>query len=144
MYKLVEVDGPNASEVLHSLNALNPKFPLLQEKHFDLGYWWLLKTDGGVLCGFCGLVPKDPFVGVGYCKRAYISPDHRGRGLQLKMLEVRIEKAREIGWHQLVTETTSPYAARNFTLAGFESCEPEQPWGEPGSMYFSKLLTKAA
>lgn len=141
IYKLVEVDGSLASEVLHSLNANHSKFPLLEEKHFDLGYWWLLKTDGGILCGFCGLVPDDPFLGVGYLKRAYVSPDHRGRGLQLKMIEARIEKAKELGWHQLVSETTSQHAARNFEYAGFEHCDPEQPWGEPGSIYFSKLLT---
>lgn len=144
MYKLVEVDGPNASEVLHSLNAMDAVFTPLEEKHFDLGYWWLLKTDHGILCGFSGLAPFDPCVGVGYVKRNYVSPDHRGRGLQVKMIQACEEKAREIGWHQLVSETTSKFSARNFQRAGFEPCDPEQKWGEPGSMYFSKILTKAA
>jgi GNAT superfamily N-acetyltransferase len=140
MYRLVEVDGANAAEVLRDQNQIAfAKYPLTDD-HLDLGYWWLLKTDSGTLCGFCGLVPNEPFPGVGYCKRAYISPDHRGRGLQLKMLEARIEKAQELGWHLLVSETTSVYAAHNFARAGFEPCEPEQKWGEPGSQYFRKLL----
>lgn len=144
MYRFVEVDGELAAEVLHNLNALDPIFPVLAETHLADGYWWLLKTDDGVLCGFAGLVPCEPFVGVGYLKRAYISPDHRGHGLQLRMIEARIAKAKELGWHQLVAETINPRSAHNLRLAGFEPCDPEQKWGEPGSLYFSKLLTTQA
>lgn len=144
MYKLVEVDGSLSSEVLRNLNRFVPSWPELTDDHLETGWFWLLKADPGILCGFCGLIEMTPFPGVGYLKRAYISPDHRGRGLQLKMIEARIEKAKELGWHLLVTETTSRYAAHNFAMAGFEPCEPEQKWGEPGSMYFSKILTKAA
>jgi GNAT superfamily N-acetyltransferase len=128
-YKFSEVDGSLAAEVLHSLNALDPSFPPLRSEHLELGFWWLLKSGEGVLCGFAGITPMEPFLGVGYCKRAYVSPDHRGRGLQLEMLKAREAKARELGWHQLVAETTSIYAARNFERAGFSICEPEQCWG---------------
>lgn len=139
-YTFIEVDGETHAEALRYLNSLeSDRFPPLEDYHFELGYWWLLKSDAGVLCGFAGMVPMDPFPGVGYLKRAYVSPDHRG-GLQLKMLNARIDKAKELGWHLLVSETTSTYAARNFELAGFESCQPEQPWGEPGSSYFVKRL----
>jgi GNAT superfamily N-acetyltransferase len=82
-----------------------------------------------------------PFESVGYLKRAYVSPDHRGHGLQLKMIEARLNKARELGWHQVVAETTSHWSAHNLALAGFEMVEVEQTWGEAGSLYFSKMLT---
>ena len=145
MYRLVEVDGELSAEVLHNLNGLEPdRFPPLREVHLETGFWWLLKDDHGTLCGFAGLCEMFPFPGVGYCKRAYVSPDHRGRGLQVKMLQAREEKARELGWHLLVGETTSAYAAANFRRAGFELTEPEQCWGQPGSLYFSKLLTQSA
>lgn len=140
MYRMVEVDGPNAAEVLHSLNALEPRFPPLSDQVLETGHWWLLKTTDGVLCGFAGLVPFEPFESVGYLKRAYISPDHRGKGLQLKMLQAREEKARELGWHQLVAETTSHWSAHNLALAGFERCDPEQRWAGPEALYFSKML----
>src|ERR1700756_3665365 len=119
-YRLVEVDGSLASEVLRSLNALEPSWPALNDDHLETGYWWVLKTTDGVLCGFCGMVPMEPFPGVAYLKRAYVSPDHRGHNLQLRMLEAREAKARELGWHLLVAETTSHYAAHNFERAGFE------------------------
>ncbi len=144
MYRLVEIDGTQHAELLHSLNALEPSWPLLTETHIETGWWWVLKDDHGTLCGFCGMVPNEPYVGVLYLKRAYVSPDHRGHCLQLRMLEAREAKARELGWRQLVAETTSHYAARNFTRAGFEQVDPEQKWAGADAMYFSKILTKAA
>lgn len=143
MYRLIEVDGETHAEVLHNLNGQCPKvFPPLTDEHLETGWFWLLKADPGILCGFCALIGMSPFPGVGYLKRAYISPDHRGKGLQLKMIQAREEKARELGWHLLVSETTSHYAAHNFALAGFELTEPEQKWaGE--AQYFVKHLTKA-
>lgn len=141
MYRFVEVDGSDAGEVIRSMNALCPEtFPNLSDDHLELGWWWLLKADPNILCGFAGMVPFEPFPGVGYLKRAYISPDHRGSGLQLRMIEAREQKARELGWHLLVSETACIFSARNFERAGFERCEPEQPWGTNGAIYFVKSL----
>lgn len=141
-YRFIETDGEAAAEVLRNMNALG-RFPELTDLHLCDGWWWLLKDSAGTLCGFAGLLDLTPFPGVGYLKRAYVSPDHRGHGLQFKMIEARVEKARELGWHMVVAETTSPYSARNLAAAGFEGCSPEQPWGEPGSLYFVKHLTAA-
>lgn len=142
-YRFVEVDGSGAGEVIRSMNALCPEtFPALSDDHLELGYWWLLKADPNILCGFAGMIEMAPFPGVGYLKRAYISPDHRGRGLQIRMIEAREEKARELGWHLLVSETSCFFSARNFERAGFERCEPEQPWAGD-AMYFVKRLQRA-
>lgn len=141
MYRFVEVDGETHAEVLRHLNSQYPTaFPPLSDEHLATGFWWLLKTDCGILCGFAGMVEMSPFPGVGYLKRAFISPDHRGHGLHIHMIEAREAKARELGWHLLVTETTSQNAARNFDRAGFERCHPEQPWGAKASIYFVKSL----
>lgn len=140
MYVLKEVDGELAAEVLRNLNEIEFSRFKLTDDHLETGFWWLLKTDGGILCGFCGLVEMRPHVGCGYLKRAYVSPDHRGHNLQQRMIETRIAKARELGWHQLVSETKSHWSAHNLAMAGFELVEPEQKWGEPNSMYFSKVL----
>lgn len=139
-YRFCEIDGELAAEVLRSMNAIDPSWPALTDNHLADGWWWLLKDEHGILCGFAGMVEMLPFESVGYLKRAYVSPDHRGHGLQIKMIEARIAKARELGWHQIVTETTSQHSARNLARAGFEAVEVEQPWGPAGSMYFSKLL----
>ena len=141
-YRFVEIDGSLASEVLRNLNALDPTFPPLTDDHLEDGWWYVLKDENGTLCGFAGMVDMLPFIGVAYLKRAYVSPDHRGRGLQLQMIEARVAKARDLGRHQLVAETTNPKSAHNLRLAGFEQVEPEQFWAGRDALYFSKLLTR--
>jgi hypothetical protein len=32
------------------------------------------------------------------------------------------------------------YSQRSFECAGFTRCDPEQPWGAPGSVYFQKRI----
>jgi hypothetical protein len=48
-------------------------------------------------------------------------------------MQVREQKAREIGWIMLVTERApdNEISIRNFELQGFSRCDPEQKWGEP-------------
>ena len=53
-------------------------------------------------------------------------------------------KARELGWHLLVSETTSVYDAHNFALAGFEACEPEQKWAGEAQYFVKHLVTHQA
>lgn len=141
-YTIAEIDGTRAAEVLHYLNAQVPEFPPLSDRHLTRGYWWLARTANKTIVGFAGLVAMEPFPACGYLKRAYVSPAHRGKGLQLKFLRLREAKAREIGWTMLVAECAADNvdSAGNFIKAGFTTIDPEQAWGAPGSVYFSKRL----
>jgi hypothetical protein len=81
-YLFTEVDSidPNVAAVLHRFNSLSPEtFPPLQSRHLLRGHWWLVHY-GGELVAFAGMVPLEPFAGVGYLKRAYVLPQHRGHG----------------------------------------------------------------
>ena len=118
-----------------------PAFPQLKTRHLADGLWWFAQVPDGTVIAFAGMVPMVPFDRVGYLKRAYVLPDHRGAGLQLKFLNLREEKARELGWRMLVSECKdNPPSQANFIRAGFERFDPEQPWGESGSIYFRKNL----
>ena len=142
-YIIRETDGVAAAEVLHYLNAQAPDhFPPLEQRHLERGYWWLVRTWNRAIVGFAGMVPMTPFVDVGFMKRAYVEPAHRGNGLQFKLLRLREAKALEIGWHTLVSEISkdNSHSASNFIKAGFSVCNPEQIWGAPGSIYFVKRL----
>jgi L-amino acid N-acyltransferase YncA len=143
-YLFREVDSidPNVATVLHRFNSLVPQtFPPLQSRHLLRGYWWIVYLAEEPVA-FAGLVPFIPFDRVGYLKRAYVMPEHRGHGIQLRLMFTREVKARRLGWTHLVSEcgpgNKRSYA--NFIKAGFETCDPEQPWGEPGSSYFVKKL----
>lgn len=154
-YRIAEVDAQDAeiATTIHRFNSLDEKtFPLLKPHHLECGYWWLAYPNAadGVICtpdqtppvAFAGLVPNTPFDGYGYLKRAYVLPDHRGQGLQCRLLFTRELKARELGWTHLVSECAESnlHSSANFRRAGFERCEPEQRWGVADSVYWIKKL----
>lgn len=140
-YQIREVDGNEFADTLHSFNSLDKYFPLLEPRHLSDGYWWLVFHAGEVIA-FAGLVPFEPFPDIGYLKRAYVLPDHRGHGLQYRLITIRESKARELCWTQLVSEcaASNVRSANNFRRAGFAACDPEQKWGAPGSVFWKKEL----
>ena len=142
-YVITEVDGyePEIAEKLRAFNALDDHFPALTPHHLENGFWWLVHL-AGEAAAFGGLVPFEPFPKTGYLKRAYVLPEHRGNGLQGRLLAIREQKARGLKWTHLVSECASTNApsANNFIRAGFRVCEPEQRWGAPGSIYWVKEI----
>lgn len=143
-YAIREVDGSTYAEMIRHFNGLSPAcFPSLEDHHLEQGHWWIVLCGvNGEAAGFAGMVPMKPFVGVGYMKRAYVAPDHRGHGLQRRLMQAREHKAMQLGWRLLVGECDNNNIAssRNFERQGFVRCRPEQPWGPPGSVYFVKHL----
>lgn len=143
MYTIREVDAGDVDIAarIHRLNRMAPEtFPELQSRHFD-GFWWFAYYEGQPVA-FAGLVEMFPFHGVGYLKRAYVLPDHRGHGLQLRFMYLREAKAISLGWHLLASETAADNVAsgRSFARAGFEITSPEQPWGVQPAIYWVKRL----
>lgn len=80
MYEVREIDGILNRGIIEEFNALDPHFPLLQDRHFTEGFWWLaFRTDHPDAIGeveaavaFAGLVPFLPKVG--YFKRCFVMP----------------------------------------------------------------------
>src|SRR3954466_11299107 len=129
-YRIIEVDGtdPDVSHRLRSYNSMVPEWPALEEHHLKNGFWWIFYSDFGFgrPVGFCGMVPFVPCEQVGYLKRCYILPEHRGNGLHIRSMFVREAKAKSLGWRQLVSECTSVQSAGNFRKAGYAAVIPEQ------------------
>lgn len=145
-YRIIEADSDSASAVatIHRFNSYDPvTFPPLKPHHLENGFWWFAYLDGEVVA-FAGMVPNDPYdrFGVGYLKRAYVLPDHRGHGLQLRLLFAREAKAKQLGWTMLVSEcgALNGPSARSFVRAGFSQCFPEQPWAGSQAIYWVKQL----
>ena len=149
MYEIREIDGILNRDIVESFNSLDPYFPPLQDRHFISGFWWLaFLTDHPDALGdveaavaFAGLVPFEPCPGVGYLKRCFVMPGHYGHGIQFRMMAAREAKAKQLGWKALVSEcrTDNAHSANNFRRAGFDVCQPEQPWAKD-SIFFRKTL----
>lgn len=131
------------AKTIRELNAQAPDvFPPLTHLHLLRGQWLLVKHETyDFPVGFAGLVPFHPFPKVGYFKRCYIDIAHVGQGLQLRTMRARERIAKAVGYKQVVSECSADsYSNRNFVKAGWMKVDPEQPWGKPGSVYWSKDL----
>lgn len=142
MYRITEIDGTDSDDAhtIRRFNAMVPDWPIIEPRHLQMGYWWTITDTNDSQVGFSGMVPFEPFQNVGYLKRCYVLPEHRGNGLQMRTMLTREAKAKKLGWLQLVSECTSVQSAGNFIKAGYSPCDPEQKWGAEGSMYFTKTL----
>jgi GNAT superfamily N-acetyltransferase len=139
-YQIHEVDGVTFSDRINTFNKLVPEWPVLQQRHFTKGYWWLVYLNEKPVA-FAGLVPFEPLPNIGYLKRCYVYPDHHGHGLQFRLMMARELKAKQLGWTHLVSEcrVNNKHSSANFIKAGFIQCEPEQPW-ERDSVYWVKAI----
>lgn len=113
----------------------------------EKGYWWIVRKDG-VPCAFAGLVHTNDqrkFSKVyGYMARAGVLRKYRGNGLQRRLIEVRIAKAKQIGMKTLCTSTfDNPISSNNLIACGFRMYMPNKTWGYTGTNYWQLKLNEA-
>lgn len=141
-YQIREVDGGDdeIADIIRRFNAETAEFPGLTDDELEGGHWWLAYRKEKPVA-FAGLVPSSQYRNVGYFKRAGVTPKHRGNGLQIRLMRVRINKARKLGYTHLVSECTeTAYSANNFIKAGFKIYDPKFPWAFRNSIYWIKKL----
>jgi len=135
-----EVHGPGNADTIRLLNSQDELFPPLTNRHLLTGFWWLAFDEYKTPIAFAGMVPNHPHDSW-YLKRCYVAPWARGHGLQRKLLRLREVKASELGIRQLVGECPAgSQSETNFVKAEYERVDPEQKWGAPDSVYFSKRI----
>lgn len=139
-YQIQLVDGVAFADTIGNFNKCVKEWPELKQKHYEDGFWWLVFHNAEAVA-FAGLVPMEPFPAIGYLKRCYVLPEHRGQSLQGRLIAIREAHARSLGYTHLVSDChqTNASAARSFRRAGYQLCEPEQPW-EKDSLYWIKEL----
>ncbi|UGA46816.1 GNAT family N-acetyltransferase [Bradyrhizobium quebecense] len=97
-----------------------------------VGYWWLLYHEDAPAraVGFCGLSKSPYSKNFGYLKRSGVALEHRGSGLQLRMIRVREAHAKKLGWSYVITDTTdNPASSNTLIRAGYKLFTPRHPWG---------------
>lgn len=103
--------------------------------------WWGCFADGQLI-GIAGMLPSAIEDDTFYLNRSYIQPEHRGHGLQKKLIKARVDRAREMGGKFVTSDTCdSPYSSNNLIACGFRAYAPKDPWrGATGTMYWRVKL----
>lgn len=141
-YRIREVDGldDEIEQTIHALHSQTSSFPAIESGAFERGYWWLAYfLDEPV--AFAGLVPSASWENVGYLKRAGVLPEHRGHGLQRRLMRVRENKAKRLGWTHIISDCTDNlHSANNFIRCGYQLYQPSRPWAFANTLYWRKEL----
>jgi GNAT superfamily N-acetyltransferase len=110
---------------------------------FDIstGYWWIVYDENMLPIGFAGMVRSYRWNDCGYLCRAGIIEEHRGHGIQKKLLKIREKQAKKLGWNWLITDTTdNPASSNSLINCGFKLYAPQKPWGYTQTLYWRKRI----
>lgn len=108
-------------------------------------FWWIAYSNREP-AAFAALAEAYATPNLGYLKRAGVLPEHRGKGLQLRLIRVREAYARKLGCTGMITDTTNnPASANTLIKAGYRLYQPANPWAftcDMGqhSLYWEKNL----
>jgi len=107
------------------------------------GHWWVVYAEEDKPVGFAGLTRSAQWSNAGYMCRAGVLPAYQGHGIQKRLIQVRVRKARLLKWQWLVTDTTqNPASSNSLITMGFKLYEPSIPWGFKNSLYWRLDLSK--
>lgn len=139
--RIRKVDGRKHERVLLDLHdeTFGDSAPQLDPSY---GYYWIA-YDYDKPIGFAWLVPSTLGEGVGYLKRVGVLPQYRGQGLQQKLLRVREQQAKRLGWTRCVTDTAyhNIPSSNNLIRAGYSMFEPPIRWAFVQGLYWTKDIT---
>jgi ribosomal protein S18 acetylase RimI-like enzyme len=106
-----------------------------------VGKWWLL-LDGRKVAGYASLrnAPHQP--GIAYLNRAGVVKEYRGRGLQKRLIRVRLAYAKRHGYKEAISDSASYNVASSNSLiaCGFKLYRPRTLWSFRSALYWFKTL----
>jgi GNAT superfamily N-acetyltransferase len=137
-YVIRQVAGSAHESVILGLQHLT--FPNDDVVPVSRGMWWLAWHKGNPVA-VAGAYPCEGWSSCLYVSRTGVLADHRGRGLQGRLLDVCMRKARALGMSHVISTTyCNPVSSNNFIDRGFRLYSPAQPWGADGTNYWIKEL----
>lgn len=139
-YRIREVDSFEEADTLKELHELT-FIDTAPPPDFEHGSWWLCYLEDQPV-GFAGLTPSTYLPLTGYLKRAGVRHEHRGNGLQRRLISVRERHARRLGWSTIYTDTATfnVKSSNNLFRAGFELFRPDPIWNGEDFLYWRKSL----
>ena len=104
------------------------------------GVWWLM-DHGSLHVGFACATPSLQHARGIYLSRSGLLPAYRGRGLQKRLIRVRLNWARKAGYKIAVSDTTDNHpSANNLIACGFRLYTPPIEYGYSKTLYWKRAL----
>ncbi len=104
------------------------------------GAWWIAYFDGNP-AGFCSIKRSSRWSNAGYLCRAGVLRKFRGKGLQKKLIAVRVRYAKREGWDWVTSDTyKNPASTNNLISCGFKMYIPSHKYAGEGTCYWRKKL----
>jgi GNAT superfamily N-acetyltransferase len=136
-FKICQVDIRVANVRTVLLYLQSKCLPSDEPMDVNHGHWWIVYTEQDKPVGFAGLTRSSRWFNAGYMCRAGVLDTYQGNGLQKRLIQCRINKARALNWEWLLTDTTDNPASSNSLISrGFKLYEPTVPWGFKNSLYW--------
>lgn len=143
MIKSIRISEASCKQSRHwfDINKLHAIcFPHDEIVNLYSGWWWVAYCESK-LVAFCGMERCEQWCDCGYLCRAGVHPRYQGRGLQKRLIQVRINKAKRLGWNWLITDTTNnPASANNLIAKGFKIYQPSEPYAYDQTIYWRKKI----
>lgn len=135
-YRIREVDGTVEEETIHALTRICMPWDDLPDT--GAGFWWLAYA-GDVAIGFGGVRDASTDPQAAFLCLSGVVPEHRGRGLQRRLIRVRVQKARRLRKHSVISYTMdNAHSGNNLIACGFRLYSPLKRW-EGGSVNYWRL-----
>lgn len=127
MYHLREVSGGKQRDLILELQRATA--PTDDPEDPSEGYWWLA-YHGVQPVAFASIRQLRYVPGTGFLSRSGVLREHRGNGLQKRLIKARLAKAPKAGWSRVVTYTlwNNPASSNSLISCGFRLYLPETPW----------------
>ncbi len=101
--------------------------------------WWVFLDNKGRVGAYCGSIYTE---GICIFIRAWVRKSHRGKGIQKKLISIRMKAAKNKGCYIAITYTTKDNypSVNNLIGKGFKFYFPEYPYGGKEMLYWSKKV----
>jgi GNAT superfamily N-acetyltransferase len=118
-------------------------FPSDYRPVLENSLWWVV-WHGKEPVGYAGLRVCEGAQnkGLGFLSRAGVVREHRGRGLQRRLIRAREVEARALGLVELVTYVAhwNCPSINSLVACGYRFYRPAAKWGGASSVYLKKML----
>lgn len=125
-------------EKLQHLDRNSPSFRECDNEFLDNRDWWVILNRRGLIIAYCGSIYRDRIC---IFNRAWVHKKFRGKGLQKRLIRLRLRAARKRCYIAITYTIKQNYPSINNLIAcGFQIYGPSYEYGGKEMLYWRKLL----